>query len=114
MTDTILTALNADTAAERLSALRDIKARIDRGEIKKDSDSNSVNNHIHTIYSFSPYSPSAAVYMAWKNGLCTAGIMDHDSIAGAREFLEAGKILGIETTIGMECRVNMENSRLCG
>ena len=114
MTDTILTALNADTAAERLSALRDIKARIDRGEIKKDSDSNSVNNHIHTIYSFSPYSPSAAVYMAWKNGLCTTGIMDHDSIAGAREFLEAGKILGIETTIGMECRVNMENSRLCG
>ncbi len=114
MTDSNLTALNLPTAAQRLAALRDIKARIDRGEIKKDSESNSVNNHIHTIYSFSPYSPSAAMYMAWKNGLCTAGIMDHDSIAGAREFLEAGKILGIAATIGMECRVNMEDTRLCG
>ena len=27
---------------------------------------NDANNHIHTIYSFSPYSPTKAAYMAYK------------------------------------------------
>ena len=45
-----------------------------------------VNNHIHTTYSFSPYTPTAAVYAAKKAGLSTAGIMDHDSIGGCEEF----------------------------
>ena len=106
--------LQADTAQKRLAALKEIKKKIDSGEIKKSSESNSVNNHIHTLFSFSPYSPSAAVYMAWQNGLCTAGMMDHDSIGGAKEFIEAGKILGIATTVGLECRVNMDSTRLAG
>ena len=33
-----------------------------------------VNNHIHTIYSFSPYSPTAAVWFARQAGLCTCGL----------------------------------------
>ena len=35
-----------------------------------------INNHIHTTYSFSPYSPTAAVFAARMEGLCTAGIID--------------------------------------
>lgn len=66
-----------------------------------------VNNHIHTIYSFSPYSPAMALYLSWKNGLKTAGIMDHDSLAGAEEFLAAGEILGMPVTVGLECRIHM-------
>ncbi|GAH61379.1 unnamed protein product, partial [marine sediment metagenome] len=27
-----------------------------------------------------------------------------DSISGAEEFIEAGKIVGMATTIGLECR----------
>lgn len=69
-----------------------------------------VNNHIHTTYSFSPYSPAGAAYMAWKIGLRTAGIMDHDSVAGAEEFLEAGALLGIAATVGFECRCSVENT----
>ena len=42
------------------------------------------NNHIHTTYSFSPYSPTAAVYFARMAGLGTCGLMDHYSIAGAQ------------------------------
>ena len=78
---------------------------------KKDG---SVNNHIHTTFSFSPYSPTKAVYMAYKNGLSTAGIIDHDSVGGCREFIEAGKIVGLPTTIGAECRGNFENTPLGG
>ena len=73
-----------------------------------------INNHIHTTYSFSPYSPTAAVYAARMEGLCTAGIIDHDSISGAREFLEAAEIIGMPVTIGMECRVSMAGTRLEG
>ena len=69
-----------------------------------------VNNHIHTTYSFSPYTPSGAVYMAKKAGLTTCGIVDHDSISGAEEFIEAGKILDIPTTIGFELRLSMKGT----
>ena len=48
--------------------------------------------------SFSPYSPTASVYAARMEGLCTAGIIDHDSISGAEEFLEAAKLHGMEAS----------------
>ena len=73
-----------------------------------------MNNHIHTTYSFSPYDPTAAVYMAWQNGLKTAGIMDHDSAAGIREFLAAAEVIGMPVTCGVECRVDMSMTALNG
>ncbi len=73
-----------------------------------------INNHIHTTHSFSPYTPAEAVYTAYKNGLATAGIIDHDTTAGAREFLEAGRIIGMPVTVGMECRIDMSGTPLGG
>ncbi len=94
----------------RLAALRELKKMIDNGEIQKPCFGNDVNNHIHTTYSFSPYTPTAAVYYGYMAGLKTAGIMDHDSLAGAREFVEAGKIMEMATTIGVECRVSFKGT----
>ncbi len=110
----IKTLLNAKTPQERLDNLKEIKKLIDKGEIKPTLNSGSVNNHIHTTYSFSPYSPTLAVFMAWDNGLSTAGIMDHDSINGAKEFIAAGEIMNLKVTCGIECRVSMKNTRLNG
>lgn len=45
--------------------------------------------------------------MAKSAGLLTAGIMDHDTVAGAREFVGAGEAAGIATTVGLECRCSM-------
>ena len=104
--------LNDADCGKRLDALRQLKAMIDAGEIEKVVPGNDVNNHIHTKYSFSPYSPTKAVWMAYNAGLKTAGIMDHDSLSGAEEFIEAGKIIGIMTTIGFECRASMKNTPL--
>ena len=73
-----------------------------------------VNNHIHTTYSFSPYTPAGAVYMARQAGLSTAGIMDHDSVGGCVEFLLAGQALNMPVTVGFECRVSVENTPLYG
>ena len=85
----ILNELNAPTREERLNNLR----RTAEKSVFPPLEPRYINNHIHTFYSFSPYSPAAAVYAARAEGLCTAGIIDHDSIAGAGEFIEAGRIL---------------------
>lgn len=104
-----LSLLNADTPEERLANLKALLAKEKCAPAVKPE---YANNHIHTIYSFSPYSPTAAVYMARAEGLETAGIMDHDSIGGAEEFRAAGEIAGIGTTCGMECRVSLEGTAL--
>lgn len=106
--------LNGGTAESRLAALKALMEKIDKGEIERPKTGNDVNNHIHTIYSFSPYSPTKAVWMAYNSGLKTAGIMDHDSISGAEEFLKAAEIVGMAATIGSEVRVSMKNTRLAG
>ena len=102
------------TAGERLSALRSVKKMIDEGTIGRERSGNFVNNHIHTCYSFSPYTPSSAVFYAWRAGLSTAGIMDHDSVGGAAEFIEAGRIMEMPVTCGFECRVNVKGTPLEG
>ncbi len=84
------------------------------GALPKPNPNRDVNNHIHTFYSFSPYSPTAAVYMARRSGLITCGIMDHDTVAGAREFIEAGRIAKVATTIGIECRAKFAAPGLNG
>lgn len=106
----ILEKLNAPTKQERLANL----AAILPGTQFPPQVPQYINNHIHTTYSFSPYSPTAAVYAARMEGLCTAGIIDHDSISGAQEFLEAAKLIDMPVTIGMECRVSMAGTRLEG
>lgn len=104
--------LNAPEKNERLAALAELCRLTAGGELPRPATGDDVNNHIHTTYSFSPYSPAKAVWMAYQAGLKTAGIMDHDSVGGAEEFTEAGKLVGIMTTVGVECRVKMQNTPL--
>ncbi len=106
----ILNKLNAPTKEERLANLKEVLKTTNFPPMVPQY----INNHIHTTYSFSPYSPTAAVYAARMEGLCTAGIIDHDSISGAEEFLEAAKVVDMPVTIGMEARISMEGTRLEG
>lgn len=107
MNEKYLNGLNAPTAEERLSALKALL------ESETESDKpvqrqNDANNHIHTIYSFSPYSPTKAAYMAYKAGLTSAGIMDHDSLSGAKEFKKACEMLSLGHTCGVEVRAKFD------
>ncbi len=106
----VLNLLNAPTRQERLENLKKVLETTQFPPMVPQY----INNHIHTTYSFSPYSPTAAVYAARMEGLCTAGIIDHDSISGAEEFLEAARLVDIPVTIGMEARVSMDGTRLEG
>ncbi len=110
----LIAQLNAPLLHDRLQALRALKKLRDEGTLPLPSSGRDVNNHIHTTYSFSPYSPTKAVWLADQAGLATAGIMDHDSISGAREFSEAGVILNFPTTIGAECRASFAGTPLEG
>lgn len=114
MTDTqsILSALSAPTAAERLSALAECVNQHESTRFNAEFE--NINNHIHTIYSFSPYSPSAAVWCAREAGLSTAGIMDHDSVSGCREFIEAGRVAGFPVTCGVELRADFSRTPIAG
>lgn len=99
---------------KRMDALKSLRDLMDRGEIKAPEEAEDTNNHVHTWYSFSPYSPAMAVWMAKMSGLCTVGIVDHDSVGGAGEFAKAGKILGIATTVGAEVRANFAGTPMEG
>lgn len=110
--DRLIEQLNAPARQHRLDALRALQAGIESGELPRPKKGIDINSHIHTTYSFSPYSPTKAVWMAYQAGLQTAGIIDHDSISGAEEFIEAGKIVGIATTVGFEARASYAKTHL--
>ncbi len=102
--------LNASEEKTRLESLSLLLKAAGEGRIPVTRRGNDVNNHIHTFYSFSPYSPSGAIWEAFRAGLDTAGIMDHDTIAGVTEFERAGKLAGIHTTSGVELRVSFKGT----
>lgn len=113
-TPNLISSLNNHSENERLIALSSLVTDSKISNAQSNLITKDVNNHIHTWYSFSPYSPSKAIWQAYKSGLQTAGIMDHDSVAGAIEFQKAGKIAGIATTTGIECRADFSTTPLKG
>jgi hypothetical protein len=94
---------------ERLAALSALEREAPPGSEK----TGEINNHIHTIYSFSPYTPSMAALRAREAGLEAAGSVDHDSIAAAEEMIAACSVLGIGGCVGFELRVSFK-TRLDG
>jgi hypothetical protein len=111
LTRGIESGLNAATAAERIASLRRL---LDRDMPFDTPLSEEVNNHVHTIYSFSPYSPTLAAYMARSSGLKAVGSVDHDSISAANEMIEACSVIGMGSTVGCELRVNFSGTRVEG
>ena len=95
--------LNSFNKEERISALKELKKRYPAPAVK----SGFVNQHIHSFYSFNAYgfSPCRIAFEAYKKGLFSAGLVDFDTLDGVSEILEAGEILNIRTTAGIESRV---------
>ncbi|MCF7864326.1 MAG: PHP domain-containing protein, partial [Kiritimatiellales bacterium] len=98
--------LNSSSVEQRLAAVRKLGEACKQGVVQTEE----VNNHVHSTYSFSPYSPTMIAVKAAQAGLRTVGIMDHDSVSGCAEFLEASKAVNIASTAGCEMRVNMNGT----
>jgi len=69
----------------------------------------NVNMHCHSFFSYNPnaMSPSAIALEARKRGLLAAGLCDFDVLDGLNEFLDAGDILSLKTTVNIETRAYM-------
>jgi hypothetical protein len=104
MTDTKAINDPALEPEERLAALRSWLA--ETGAAGRAGPDGEVNNHIHTIYSFSPYTPAMAALKAREAGLAAAGSVDHDSAAAAAELKAACAALGMGGCSGFELRVS--------
>ena len=102
--------LNGGTTQQRLAAVSALGESVKEGVRQTEE----VNNHVHSSYSFSPYSPTMIGVKAAQAGLQTVGIMDHDSVSGAVEFLQACKAVNIASTAGFEMRVNMDGTSVEG
>ena len=102
--------MNGGTVDQRLTAVRALGESVKDGVVQTEE----VNNHVHSSYSFSPYSPTMIGVKAAQAGLQTVGIMDHDSVSGAAEFLQACKAVNIASTAGFEMRVNMDGTGVQG
>lgn len=105
-----LASLNHRDVATRLAAIRQLGEIVKQGVKPTDE----VNNHVHTVYSFSPYTPTMAAVKAAQAGLQAVGIMDHDSVSGCVEMLEACKAIAIASTAGFEMRVDMTGTAVEG
>ncbi len=96
------------TRVERLAALRAYEAAREAAGNPTADRTGEINNHVHTIYSFSPYTPSMAALRARDAGLEAAGSVDHDSIGAADEMIAACAAVGIGGCTGFEVRVSFK------
>jgi hypothetical protein len=95
-------------SAGRVAALREFAES--GGLASMPAFTGEINNHIHTIYSFSPYTPSRAALKAREAGLEAAGSVDHDSWSAAGEMREACAVLGLGCVTGFELRVSLRHT----
>ena len=88
--------LNSKHFFARKSALKELKKREEYdNSLIPAQNLGEVNTSVHTYYSFSPYSPTLAAYMAYKNGIKLAGVSDYGTLKACEEFAFACKKLGI-------------------
>ncbi len=99
--------LDSFHGSQRRQALGEVGRRIHAGDIRIPPLKNEVNLHYHTFFSFNAngWSPERIAWEARKYGLTVAGIVDFDVLDGMEEFLSAGEIIGLRSTVALETRV---------
>ncbi|MGQ9515967.1 MAG: PHP domain-containing protein [Anaerolineae bacterium] len=93
--------------SRRREALQALVALARQGVLTFPPDSDVVNMHCHTFFSFNAYgySPIALAWLAKRRGFRAVGIVDFDVLDGVEEFLEACELLEVRGTAGLETRV---------
>lgn len=99
--------LDSFDASERRDALGELCRIAAGGNTELPEPGTGVNMHYHTFFSYNymGYSPSKLAWLARREGLAVAGIVDFDVLEGLAEFYEAGQVLGLKVSVGMETRV---------
>jgi hypothetical protein len=94
-------------AATRRKALLDVVGLARDGHIKLPPPTAQLNVHCHTFFSYNAYgySPSKFAWLARKEGLGLAGIVDFDVLDAVEEFLDACRLVGVKGIASLESRV---------
>ncbi len=101
------TELDSFDTEKRTVALNILQSHVENGDIAPSPPKDIVNQHSHTFYSYNAYgySPSRFAWLAKKEGLDLAGIVDFDVLDGADEFLAAAGQVDLKGCAGIETRV---------
>jgi len=101
------TRLNSYDSSVRSEALRKLALHVEREETRLGPETDVVNMHLHTFYSFNAlgHSPVSLAWLAKQQGFRAAGIVDFDVLKGVDEFLGACETMGVRGSTGIESRV---------
>ena len=79
---------------------------INSGNIFISGRKDRVNLHMHSFYSYNSqgWSPTRIAWESHKSGFFASGIIDFDVLDGLSEFYEAGDVLQLRTSVGLETR----------
>ena len=101
------TELDSFDTEKRATALDMLQSHGENDDIALSPPKGIVNQHAHTFYSYNAYgySPSKFAWLAKKEGLDLAGVVDFDVLDGIEEFLAAADQIGLKGCGGMETRV---------
>ncbi len=99
--------LDSFDAGQREQALSALLEKVQAREITLPEAGTAVNLHCHTFCSYNTYgySPSKFAWLARKQGLALAGVVDFDVLDALEEFLAAGRRLNLKACAGLETRV---------
>ena len=81
--------------------------RVRQGDVSIVPETELINLHCHTFYSYNAYgySPTALAWLAKRSGFKALGIVDFNVLDGVNEFLTACDTLGVRGSAGLETRV---------
>lgn len=99
--------LNSFDREARRSALAELVALAERGDIALPPQTHAFNLHCHSFFSYNGYgySPTALAWQGRRQGLYAMGLVDFDVVEGVEEFLEACAQVGLRRCAGMETRI---------
>jgi hypothetical protein len=99
--------LNDFNPASRAEALAELVALARSGEAALPPETDLVNMHCHSFFSFNAYghSPTSLAWLGKQLGLTAMGIVDFDVLDGVDEFLAACQQLALRGSAGIETRV---------
>jgi len=99
--------LDSFNPAARREALLELLGLARGGQITLPALTDRHNVHCHTFFSYNAYgySPTKFAWLARKDGLGFAGIVDFDVLDAVEEFLEACRLVGVKGIASLESRV---------
>ena len=92
----------------RLHTLKALAESVKNGSLKREEPKGGISHRIYTTYSFSPYTPSKAAFMGYMSGVETLGIVDRDSVSGAKRIVYV-----LTSSFNLICNVCVIAYRTC-